>query len=215
MEQIGRFLNSSVHKTNIRQARGFTLIELLVVIAIVAVLSVVVILTLNPGELLKQSRDSNRISDLQTMKRAISIYLVDVPTNNIWVGTTTWCYVHSSSAVAAAGCGTNRFSNAQLVATTSAAGFSSSSVGVDTGWVPVNLKAISSGAPMSLWPKDPINNASYFYSYAPSSTSLVFELNAEMESIKYGLSGSGDVESTDGGNVSSTYEVGTAPGLSL
>ncbi|KKW47096.1 MAG: hypothetical protein UY99_C0042G0007, partial [Parcubacteria group bacterium GW2011_GWA1_59_11] len=41
---------------------SFTLIELLVVIAIVAILSAVVIITLNPAELLKQSRDSNRLS---------------------------------------------------------------------------------------------------------------------------------------------------------
>ena len=43
---------------------SFTLIELLVVLALVAILSVVVILTLNPAELIKQARDSNRLSDL-------------------------------------------------------------------------------------------------------------------------------------------------------
>ncbi|MBI5221157.1 MAG: prepilin-type N-terminal cleavage/methylation domain-containing protein, partial [Candidatus Liptonbacteria bacterium] len=37
--------------------KGFTLIELLVVIAIIAILAAVVILTLNPGQLLKQARD--------------------------------------------------------------------------------------------------------------------------------------------------------------
>ena len=58
--------------------KGFTLIELLVVIAIIAILSVVVVLTLNPAEMLRRSRDSNRASDLSMIKTAISLYLADV-----------------------------------------------------------------------------------------------------------------------------------------
>jgi prepilin-type N-terminal cleavage/methylation domain-containing protein len=46
---------------------AFTLIELLVVIAIIGMLAVVVILTLNPVELFRQARDSNRLSDLATL----------------------------------------------------------------------------------------------------------------------------------------------------
>src|SRR3989338_2108717 len=52
----------------IKNSKGFTLIELLVVIAIIAVLAVAVILTLNPAELLKQARDSTRVSDMSTLK---------------------------------------------------------------------------------------------------------------------------------------------------
>src|SRR5438132_8218990 len=74
-----------------RQNKAFTLIELLVVIAIIAILSVVVILTLNPAELLRQSRDSNRISDLATLKSATSLYLVDVANYNL--GSSTVCYL--------------------------------------------------------------------------------------------------------------------------
>src|SRR3989344_3694005 len=58
---------------------GFTLIEMLVVIGVVAVLSVVVVLVLNPAELLKQSRDSNRLSDLARINKALSVYEVEVP----------------------------------------------------------------------------------------------------------------------------------------
>ena len=47
--------------------KAFTLIELLVVIAIIAILAVVVVLTLNPAALLQQSRDSSRLSDMQTI----------------------------------------------------------------------------------------------------------------------------------------------------
>ena len=47
--------------------KGFTLIELLIVIAILAVLGVTVTLVLNPAELLRQGRDSTRISDLSSI----------------------------------------------------------------------------------------------------------------------------------------------------
>lgn len=75
----------------VNQRRGFTLIELLIVIAIIAVLSVVVILSLNPAELLRQARDSNRLSDMATLKSAIALYLADTATPKI--GTTGTCYV--------------------------------------------------------------------------------------------------------------------------
>ncbi len=45
---------------------AFTLVELLVVIAIIAILAVEVTLTLNPAQLLAQSRDATRISDMAT-----------------------------------------------------------------------------------------------------------------------------------------------------
>jgi prepilin-type N-terminal cleavage/methylation domain-containing protein len=57
---------------------SFTLIELLIVLAIVTILSVVVIVTLNPAELLRQSRDSNRLSDLATLNSALGMYNTDI-----------------------------------------------------------------------------------------------------------------------------------------
>src|SRR5271156_4496627 len=65
---------------NKKNKRGFTLIELLVVIAIIAILSVVVILTLNPSALLRQARDSNRVSDFATFKSSIGLCSADVAT---------------------------------------------------------------------------------------------------------------------------------------
>ena len=54
------------------KTKGFTLLELLIVIGILAILAGVVVLVLNPAELLRQARDSQRISDLSTMRSAIS-----------------------------------------------------------------------------------------------------------------------------------------------
>lgn len=186
--------------------KGFTLIELLVVIAIVAVLSVVVILTLNPAELLRQARDSNRVSDLSTLKSAISLYLADAASPDL--GDAGHCYM--SIATTTDQCG-SRFS---AVANYEEEGSVSRSVD-GTGWLPVNLSSISSGAPVGNLPVDPTNNTTYFYAYAASTTAMTFEINANMESSRYVNGGSGDVESKDGGNSSDLYEVGNAAGLAL
>ncbi|MDD4784507.1 MAG: prepilin-type N-terminal cleavage/methylation domain-containing protein, partial [Candidatus Pacebacteria bacterium] len=51
---------------------SFTLVELMIVIAILAILSAIVIFALNPSELFKKSRDSRRITDIQTLYKGIS-----------------------------------------------------------------------------------------------------------------------------------------------
>ncbi len=53
------------------------------------------------------------------------------------------------------------------------------------------------------------NDGVHFYSYIASSTGLVFKLDAHMESSKYGLDGTNDVVSTDGGTDNNSYEQGT------
>lgn len=167
---------------------GFTLIELLIVIAIIAILSVVVILALNPAELLRQARDSNRISDMSTLKNAISLFYADGNTYSPAAS----CYVSTSTAPAA-NCG-GWFSTAFTTATTSG-----SRVINGTGWIPVNLSSISSGSPIPQLPIDPIDNATYYYAYGATSTSAGFKIASHMESTKYKNGGNSDVETTDGG----------------
>jgi prepilin-type N-terminal cleavage/methylation domain-containing protein len=180
------------------QTKGFTLIELLVVIAIVAILSVVVILTLNPAELLRQARDSNRISDLATLKSAISLYLADGQTASI--GADGRCYAARSTTTVTCG---GRFGGTTTSTATTSRAVSGS------GWLPVDFTLITSGAPISNLPVDPLgDNATYYYAYTASSSGGVFELTAKMESTKYGT-GTGDVENSDGGNNTDHYEVGT------
>ena len=189
---------------NIKIKKGFTLIELLVVVAIIAILMVVVVITLNPGQLLAQSRDSTRLSDMSTLKTAINLYLVSVATTTN-LGTKTVCYSYLVSSSCAVWFPSYTPGN-NTVALDAVAGRA-----VDgTGWVPVNLNAISSGAPFAMLPVDPAPSAgtSLFYSYTASGTQL-FKFAAKMESIKFGMGGSSDVVSTDGGVDSSTYEVGS------
>jgi prepilin-type N-terminal cleavage/methylation domain-containing protein len=160
--------------------RGFTLIELLIVIGIVAVLAVVVIITLNPAELLKQARDSNRLSDLDTLNKALSI--VEAEVANASFGTSTTVYVSipdSSPTCANLGLPSLPTGYAYGCAPTSTLRNTDG-----TGWVPVNFGFISSGSPLSALPVDPTNTSSTgrYYIYTPGGS---WELNAILESQKY------------------------------
>jgi prepilin-type N-terminal cleavage/methylation domain-containing protein len=204
---------------NRRHQKGFTLIELLVVIAIIAILAVVVVLTLNPAELLRQARDSNRTSDFATLKSAIGLYAADVATSSP-LGAANTIYVSSLST--AAPTYANLTSLSTTTASTSAWGFNetggavastTSSVAArainGTGWVPINFSLISSGAPIGSLPVDPVNNvSSSVYAFSANGGST-YKLATKTESQKYSNGGTGDIESTDGGNSAWTYEQGT------
>ncbi len=191
------------------EKKGFTLIELLIVIAIIVVLSVVVIITINPAQILRQARDSQRISDLGTIRTALSFYLSDVlsPAQNA-LGNSSTCYISTAPGVGTttAGCGRMASGDTTIVSTTAA-----NANKVDgTGWIKTNFSAISTGAPFGTLPIDPVNNATYFYSYATNAyPNFQFEIDADMESTRYASSGPSDVESTDGGDNVGVYEVGT------
>lgn len=64
-------------KKFLKSREGFTLIELLVVIAIIGILAAVVVLAINPVEMMRKGRDSNRESDMATLSKALDIYIVD------------------------------------------------------------------------------------------------------------------------------------------
>jgi len=71
--------------------KGFTLVELMIVIAILAILAAIVIFALNPAELFRRARDSQRMSDLRVLSSAISYYLADVTTPYLDGATNTLC----------------------------------------------------------------------------------------------------------------------------
>jgi prepilin-type N-terminal cleavage/methylation domain-containing protein len=200
-------------KTNKKINKGFTLIELLVVIAIIAILMVTVVITLNPGQLMAQSRDSNRLSDLSTLKTALNLYLADVATTTS-IGTSTVCYMGAVNASATGTWCVAWFGSSASVTATS------SRVITGTGWLPVNFSVISSGAPFSQLPIDPTNSygatpatsTTLVYGYAVSGTSM-FKLDAHMESNKFKNGGSNNVCSTDGGIDPYSYETGPGVGL--
>lgn len=175
--------------------KGFTLVELLVVIGILAILTAAVVIILNPAELLRQARDSQRFTDLDAVRNAISLYLADQG-SNANIGSTSNCHVHDSGS-ATTTC-TGRFASGTLQ--------SDADRTVDgNGWIPIDFTDISSGSPLSVLPVDPTNNATYFYAYKGESANYDFELNAALESEKY----TGDKDLNDGGDNDNLYEVGS------
>ena len=163
------------------QRKGFTLIELLIVIGIIGILAAAVIVVLNPAELLAQARDGTRLSDIDSVESAISLYLADTddPEIDDNPATTTSVYFESNVDITCAGTCTDR------------ALFT-----VDgNGWVSVPFDTISGGSPLPRLPQDPTNDADYGYVYAADDSANTFELNARLESQRHR-----DKMNTDGGD---------------
>ncbi len=182
--------------------KGFTLIELVIVIGILAILAAVVVLVLNPAQLLAQARDSQRLSDLGSVKSAIALYLATASSPTITAGPTC----------TASGCGTGGPFGSETVSTSTA---------VDgNGWVKVNLTGTTGGSALSALPLDPTNSGSYFYAYEGENVDKTFELDCRLESERYRgmmIADGGDKNTCPSTYVESTcyFETGTAPGLSL
>lgn len=67
--------------------RGFTLIELLVVIAIIGILAAVVMLAINPVEMMRKGRDATRFADIENVRKAIDIVVAQEPLQFPAIGT--------------------------------------------------------------------------------------------------------------------------------
>lgn len=161
---------------------AFTLVELLVALGIVAVLSTAVIVALNPSELLKQARDSTRISDLNTINTALGVYTADVASANTGTSSVVYVSLPDSSPTCA-----NLGLPALPVGWTYACASASNYKKIDgTGWIPANFSRISFGNPLERLPADPKNSTSSGFYYTFVTTGVWWELTAVLESDKYG-----------------------------
>ncbi len=186
--------------------KGFTLVELLIVIGILAILSVAVVVVLNPAELIKQSRDSSRMSDFAAISTAMSLYTIDQPGG--FTGSSSIVYVSIPDT-------SNTCANLGLPTLPTGYSYACSSTStyrkVDgTGWMPLSLSSMATGAPFSVLPIDPVNTTSSgnYYTYTPSGQK--YEVATPFESAKYKLGGSADRASMDGGIYTGLYESGSS-----
>lgn len=135
--------------------KGFTLTELLVVLTILAILLGILILIINPLELSRRSRDTARMSDLNTLQQGINLILHEQggTTSDLFcTGLPYPCTGKSSSD--------NRKSDG-------------------TGWVKMNLRTDKS-LNTEFLPIDPVNTAYYHYTYCSDHDN--WEIATKLES---------------------------------
>src|SRR4051812_47242950 len=152
-----------------RKRSAFTLIEFLVVIAIVAVLSVVLVVVLNPTELLNQAKDSNRIANLDQLHSALRVYTYEAPSG--FAGTSSIVYTSLLDPSTTSTLGSDCSSLGLLALpggwTYHCAASSTYRKADGTGWVPVNFNSVPEVSTVESLPIDPVNSSStrYYYTY--------------------------------------------------
>ena len=155
-------------------------------IAIIAVLATVVILTLNPAELLRKSHDANRLSDLATLQQALTIYAEDQGGFPLASSGVTYLSVPDPTATTTAGTDCSGLGGYFTGGGSFHCPASSTYRNVDgTGWIPVNFKAASFGSPLGTLPVDPVNTTSSGEYYAFETNGSTFKLTATPESQTY------------------------------
>ena len=160
---------ATVFKIHRKESKGFTLVELAIVIAIAIVLLVTFLVT-NSIDNVSKARDNKRLGDLILLDQSINSYLLDK----------------------------NSYPDDVSVLRTSIslpAGQIGPLENVLTGWI----KATELGSYMARLPTDPLNNATYYYSYKHTVTG--YELNVRLEFYT-------DKSQGDSGNDDALYETG-------
>jgi len=228
-----------MHSIIREKQKGFTLLELLIVISIIAILSVALILVLNPAETLRKSRDTQRISDLATLKTALGIYTTTISSPTLAGSTNTACKTGNTGGGAGTYAASDLIyystgSDVDAITDTTLDGSSTPNqpaanhvttanlTNTDgTGWLPVNLASISGGSPISALPIDPINTISDaditsvdtsdggIYAYRYACNATNLTWEIDTQLESTAFTVDDNRLTKDGGNNSNYYEVGT------
>lgn len=213
--------------------KGFTLIELLIVIGILAILATTVVLVLNPAQILAETRDTQRISDLGTVNSAIGLYLATVANPTFGSGATEvatgcgtqiWRSSGAGAPIAALADANNPFTTGSGGLTANSAPASGFRNVNSSGWVSAGytttpdittgFNAISGGSPLGNLPTDPAaNNANSVAVLTAAGHFYAFQCGTGNSSLQYEINA--NMESTKfsnggGADVESTDGGGTA-----
>ena len=164
---------------------AFTLLEVLVTIAVISVLATVLVLAINPGEMLRRSKDSRRLSDIGTIRRAVDLALSD---DQDMLATAGVIDINTSTDVtnfAGAGIDLSRYLPV----------------------IPQDPAYSAAGGSAQIIAAGCTNGTIAAISYKFWSDGETYILRANMESLS-----NCEIVQNDGNN-NSTYETGTEPGL--
>lgn len=203
-----------MHHTKQKQQKGFTLVELLIVITILVILGVVVVVLIDPAEILAQSRDAQRISDLAALKGATQLVL-----SNSLPGTSV-CY-STNPPETTTNPDANTYVSLPDVSHTNAYVFTATStrqLADSTGWTKINFTGLSSGSALASLPTDPTNTLAsglyYRWGCNFNGSKYQYEFDAALESAKYKpgctVTNCDDKGALDGGNSNTTPSGTTA-----
>lgn len=156
---------------------GFILIELLMVIAILALLMSIIVITLNPTEMLKKSRDAKRMGELKVIDTALGIFQANKSTTSMGNASTTYVSIPASNS----NCSDLGLPTGYTYSCSTSANYKKTD---GTGWIPVNFNSLDIGSPLVTLPTDPTNSTStgLYYTYNPGGS---WELTALFESNIY------------------------------
>ena len=181
---------------------SFTLVELLIVIAILAILAAAVVIVINPGEMLAEARDSQRVTDIRSLKDAVDLFVLDNPGVSLGTSQVISISIPDTSATCANISGLPTLPAGWSYRCVTAANLKNLD---STGWLPINLTSIKGGSPLPSLPIDPDNTAiTRYYQYIPGSTSGSYELTSLLESEKQSK-----IAAKDGGTDPGRLETGS------
>lgn len=178
---------------------SFTLLELLIVIGILAALAAVVAIVINPADKLQQARDVRRIAELSEINRVLGYYDATVPNSSFGLANKVYVSLPDDvSSTCASWTGLPPLPTGWSYNCATSANFRKLD---GNGWIPVNFTAMPGGSPFAALPIDPVNNASYYYTYVTGGS---WELTSQLESARYA-----SYKANDGGPDPAMYEVGS------
>ncbi len=181
----------------LRFKKSFTLVELMIVIAILAILSAIVIFTLNPSRLFDNFRDTRRVTDISSIHKAIN-FMESWNESAINYGNSNTLYISlPDTSTTCSSYTLPTLPSGYVYSCKPASTYKNSD---STGWIPIDFTVTNGNRYLSSLPTDPINDSDYFYSYFPGgSYELIARLkNSNTDSIN------------DNGYYDDCFELGSA-----
>lgn len=154
------------------RSKSFTLLELLIVIGILAVLSTALIMVIRPAEQFRKSRDSSRVSQLDSLRTALNMALME----NVSLGEDHTVYLSlPSNDPSCSDLSLPPLPNSWTYHCSNSQNFRK----IDgTGWIPINFTQLVT-VNLPALPIDPLNNTTYYFTYTTGGS---YELTALLES---------------------------------